>query len=126
MLPDEEQAGYTFRYGSDRGEMAFIMHQGVPNLTIRQANSTAFGIVNCLKPEDCVGLEIKMVRAGIANVPDRFNTVTYTDEKGMFDFKGVPQMTLNVHVEKKHFCWERQMKQVEIDRMKLVMKVEFD
>ena len=34
-------------------------------------------------------------------------------------------MTLNVYVEKKHFCWDRQMKQVEIERLRLTTKVEF-
>ena len=57
--------------------------------------------------EDCAGLEIKMIRAGIANIPDRFETITRTDENGRFDFKGVPHITLNVYVEKKHFCWVR-------------------
>ena len=66
------------------------MFQGVPNLSIQQANSTAYGFVKCLKQEDCADLEIKMVRAGIANVPDRFNTVTRTDKDGYFDFKGIP------------------------------------
>ena len=48
LLPEEEQAGYTFQYGADRGELAFIMEEGVPNHVIRQANSTASGIVKCL------------------------------------------------------------------------------
>lgn len=49
LLPEEEQAGFNFHYGSDRGEMAFIMQEGVPNLVIKQANSTASGSVKCLK-----------------------------------------------------------------------------
>ena len=31
-----------------------------------------------------------MVRAGIAAVPDRFETTTFTDKNGKFDFKSVP------------------------------------
>ena len=50
-----------------------------------------------------------MVRAGIADIPDRYESITYTDKDGNFDFKGVPHMTLNVFVERKHFCWQRGM-----------------
>ena len=59
-----------------------------------------------------------MVRAGIADIPDRYESITYTDENGKFDFQGVPHMTLNVFVERKHFCWQRGMLQVTLDRLK--------
>ena len=80
----------TWAYGSDRGAMAFIRNEAIPNLVIQQANVTTHGIVRCINQEDCAGLEIRMVRAGIADIPDRFETTTTTDENGIFHFKGIP------------------------------------
>lgn len=123
---DDEEDGITWDYASDRGSLAFIRETGIPSIIIKQTNSTTSGSVTCLVPADCAGLEIKMIRAGIADIPDRFERITYTDENGRFDFSGVPQgMTLNIYVEKKHFCWVRQMLTVSLDRLKTQQKVEF-
>ena len=67
-----------------------------------------------------------MIRAGIADVPDRYQSITHTDDNGKFDFGGVPFLTLNVYVEKKHFCWERHMQTVVLERLKLKTSVSFE
>ena len=95
-------------------------------MIIKQANSTTTGQVTCLVQKDCADLEIKIIRAGIADIPNRFERITRTDKNGRFDFKGIPHMmTLNVYVEKKHFCWMRQMMTVTLDRLKYQTAVEF-
>ena len=127
MFDDEVKAGMAWNYGSDRGSLAFIINDAVPNLQIRQANQTSYGSVVCLDQEDCENLEIRMVRSGIADVPDRFESITHTDKDGRFDFKGVPHdMQLSVYVEKKHYCWKRQMLTCKLERTAAAQALTFE
>lgn len=39
----------TWDYGSNRGKMAYIVHEGMSNLVITQANVTTTGKAVCLQ-----------------------------------------------------------------------------
>ena len=103
----EDEPGFAWKYSSERGSLAFIINEAVPNLRIYQSDHKFTGRVFCIVPSDCQGLEIRMQEAGIANKPDRFQIITHTDGDGHFEFKGVPQMAMTVYVEKRNFCWEK-------------------
>ena len=47
-------------YGSERGSLAFVAHEGVPNMRIEQLNQTFTGNVTCINQRDCAGMEIKL------------------------------------------------------------------
>ena len=114
------EEGFEWDYTSEKGQLVLIRESPEPDLTIKQSNSTLTGNATCFIQSDCTGLEIKIVLAGADKLPDltdRYERITYTNDKGQFNFTGVPhRFPLNVHIEKSNYCWKRHMQTVTVNR----------
>ena len=62
--------------------------------------------MTCINKKDCVGMEIKLQQHGISHNPNRMVLKTKTDEKGRFEFLGVPRENLVLYVDKRNYCWD--------------------
>ena len=74
------------------------------------------GRTKCILEEDCIGLDISIVQSQYGHKPAEEHKIwKKTNEYGEFDFEGVPlnqNLTFNIFVQVKHFCWHRTMESI--------------
>jgi len=55
-------------------------------LSMSQHHFTVEGKVQCLRKEDCVGLDVYMNEVGITETPDKIKRTTEVTNQGIFSF----------------------------------------
>lgn len=74
------------------------------------------GSVQCLRKEDCIGLEVYMNEVGITETPDKIKRTTEVLPTGQFTFNRTFQDKIyNIFIEKKHFCWIKDTQKVKVE-----------
>ena len=77
--------------------------------------TAVLGQVQCIRKDDCIGLNVNLAEVGLADHPNKINKNTKINVNGAYIIPNLADAKIyNVSIEQKNFCWANPVQKIKI------------